>query len=122
MSKLEKRVGQELLGRLERFTEQLDSIQEPSELSKILTVRKVKLNLRPTEFEASDVKEVRRLLGVSQPVFADFIGMSVGAVRDWEQGVTKPTSPVCRIMQEVLCDPDAWRRRIHELADAEPAC
>ena len=42
-----------------------------------------------------DVRKTRKELGVSQPVFADFLGTSPSTVRSWEQGQKVP-SPMAR--------------------------
>ncbi len=92
------------------------------EASTFLTVRKVKLNLSPATFDAEQVKAIRESLQVSQAVFAEFLGVSVGAVRDWEQGINEPIGPVCRIMEEITNDLEAWSRRIRELANVTASC
>ncbi len=120
--KTEKTVGSELVERLERFTKKLESVDSVSDLSTFLTVRKVKLNLSPATFTAEQVKAIRESLQVSQAVFAEFLGVSVGAVRDWEQGINEPIGPVCRIMEEITHDVEAWSRRLRELANVTASC
>ncbi len=115
--KTEKTVGCELVERLERFAKKLETVDSVDDLSTFLTVRKVKLSLRPATFSGEQVKAVRESLQVSQAVFADFLGVSVGAVRDWEQGINEPIGPVRRIMEEIRNDLEGWSRRIRELAN-----
>lgn len=86
-------VGKEVLGRLKRFTEKIQTLNGPSELPKVLTVRKVKLDLKPRAFNATEVKAIRNKLRVSQRVFADFLGVSVSTVQDWEQGASVVQGP-----------------------------
>ena len=109
-------VGKEVLGRLQRFTEQIRTLNGPDELPQVLTVRKVKLDLKPRAFKAAEIKAIRDKLRVSQAVFADFLGVSVSTVRDWEQGASVVQGPACRIMEEMLRDIEAWRNRIHQQA------
>ena len=111
-------VGKEVLGRLKRFTEKIQSLQGPDELPEVLTVRKVKLDLRPRGFKATEIKAIRDKLRVSQGVFADFLGVSVSTVQDWEQGLTVAQGPACRILEEMLRDIESWRDRIHQQAAA----
>lgn len=113
----EKTVGSEMVNRLRRFTETLDSAQGTEDLPKLLTVRKVKLNLRPRSFSASEVKEIRGKLNVSQGVFAEFLGVATATVQDWEQGITTPSGPACRIMDEIALDFEGWSKRIRALAE-----
>ena len=40
--------------------------------------------------EPVDVAAIRKSTGLSQPQFAETFGMSVGALRDWEQGRKAP--------------------------------
>lgn len=40
-----------------------------------------------------DVAEIRRGTGLSQPAFADTIGVSVGTLRNWEQRRRSPEGP-----------------------------
>ncbi len=116
--KNEKTVGSELVDRLGRFTQKLESVDRVSDLPKFLTVRTIKLNLSPATFSGEQIKTVRESLCISQAVFADFLGVSVGAVRDWEQGINEPIGPVCRIVEEITHNLEAWSRRIRELAHA----
>lgn len=111
-----RRVGSELLHRLEKFTKKIETLEGPADLPEVLTVRKVKLDLRPRPFNAAEVRAIRDRLRVSQGVFAEFLGVSTSTVQDWEQGVSPPRGPVCRIMEEMLRDPVQWHRRIRELS------
>jgi DNA-binding transcriptional regulator YiaG len=111
-------VGKEVLGRLKRFTEKIQALNGPGELPDVLTVRQVKLDLRPRSFNAAEVKAIRDKLRVSQGVLADFLGVSVSTVQDWEQGLTVVQGPACRILEEMLRDIEAWRDRIHQQATA----
>ena len=85
----DRTVGSELVQRLERFAKQLESAESLDSLSTFLTVRTVKADLRPVAYTSEEVKSIRESLQISQAVFAEFLGMSLGAVRDWEQGVTE---------------------------------
>lgn len=60
------------------------------------------------------VKRSRRLLRVSQALFAQFIGVSPSSVRSWEQGANRVPGMACRFMDEVNRHPAHWRRRLHE--------
>jgi len=52
----------------------------------VIRRRKVVLNLEPTKYSPALVKETRRKLGMSQVLFAQFLGVSARAVQAWEQG------------------------------------
>ncbi len=81
-------VGKEVVGRLKRFAEKIQTLEGLGDLPDVLTVRKVKLDLKPRAFNASEIKVVREDLRVSQAVFADFLGVSASTVQDWEQGAS----------------------------------
>jgi DNA-binding transcriptional regulator YiaG len=68
----EASVESEILAALSEFTEAL----EKGEVTRRLTCRQIKLNLEPTSYDADSVKQVRKLLGVSQALFAKILGVS----------------------------------------------
>ncbi len=55
-------------------------------VAKRYTVRTVELDLEPSDYSGEDVRGVRELLGLSQALFARFLGVTVNAVRSWENG------------------------------------
>jgi DNA-binding transcriptional regulator YiaG len=57
-----------------------------------LRVTDVKID-PPPEFSKTKIKQIRKNLNLSQPVFAGIMGFSPGAIKSWEQGKTPP--PKC---------------------------
>lgn len=106
-------VGKELVKRLRRFTAAIETTEH---LPDRFTCRTIRLNLQPKGYGGADVKKVRRILGVSQTLFAQFAGVSAAAVRDWEQDIKPPNGAVCRLMDEILHNPAYFQSRIRELA------
>jgi putative transcriptional regulator len=98
----------QVLGSLAEFTEAL----EAGEVEGRLTVRRARIDLEPTAYTAPMVRGVRERLGVSQALFAQFLGCSANTVRAWEQGVNRPHPMACRFMDEIRRDPEYWRRRL----------
>ncbi|KAA0229785.1 helix-turn-helix domain-containing protein [candidate division KSB1 bacterium] len=45
---------------------------------------------RTFKFDQPDVRSIRDHYGLSQPKFADMLGISVSTLRNWEQGRRKP--------------------------------
>lgn len=80
-------------GKLDLRTTEIEIPEEPPQLSK----RKIKI-LR------EDV------LGVSQPLFAQILGVSPAAVKAWEQGNKKPSGTARRLMQLVERDPETLQK------------
>lgn len=110
-------VGDELVSRLGRFVENLETTDDISKLPEVLTVRKVKLNLRPHEFKGRELKSIRERLRVSQAVFAEYLGVSTSTLQDWEQDVSSVSGPTCRLLEEISRDFPLWSRRIRDLAE-----
>ena len=76
-------------------------------LTAAIDFEKGKLDLRTTELHISDVpklskasiKILREQMRVSQPLFAQLLGVSPAAVKAWEQGEKQPTGSAKRLMQ-----------------------
>jgi putative transcriptional regulator len=62
---------------------------------------------RRFEFEAVDIREIRKTLGLSQSEFAQLIGISVGTLRNWEQGRRRPEGPARALLRIAATHPEA---------------
>lgn len=61
--------------------------------------KRVCYNIKPVEhFDSSQIKEIRLSLGMTQSVFALFMGVSNKTVEAWERGTNRPTGPACRLL------------------------
>lgn len=98
---------------LEEFA---NALERGEQIEERFTCRKVVLDLHPTQYDSESVKEVRLLLGMSQALFAQFLGASPSCVRGWEQGQRKPDSMACRFLDEIRKNPQYWRERFAEIA------
>jgi len=58
------------------------------------------LDLVP-EFNAKDIKRIRELAHVSQPVFARYLNTSESTVQKWEAGQKKPSGMALRLLRVV---------------------
>jgi len=54
-----------------------------------------------------DVAAVRARLGLSQPRFAAMLGISVGTLRNWEQGRRRPEGPARVLLRVAERNPEA---------------
>jgi putative transcriptional regulator len=106
-------LGKELATRLSKFVTELEKTDD---LKTRFTVRTVKLKLVPKNYTAQMVRGVRQQLRASQAVFAQFLGVSVSTVQDWEQGNKPPRGSACRLMDEIRTDPSYWNKRLQQLA------
>ena len=61
----------------------------------------------PPRYGSSRVRRLREGLGLSQPVFAKALNVSVGTVRGWEQGARIPDGPSRRLLEVVERHPKA---------------
>ncbi len=104
--------GAEIVGALEGF---LDALRGGGDIAERFTVRTVELNLSPRVYTGDDVKKTRATLGLSQALFARFLGVSVKTVRAWESGDRKLSGMACRFLDEIALSPDHWKERIREL-------
>lgn len=57
-----------------------------------------------------DVKALRAKLKLAQPEFAARYGLSVGTVRDWEQGRTVPDRPAQALLRVIEAEPELVRQ------------
>lgn len=106
-------LGQELVRRLKRFSEDLETTDE---LELRFTCRTIQLKLRTRDYGPDLVKATRRKLGASQVIFAKFLGVAPNTVRDWEQGVKLPRGAACRMMDEIRENPEYWIARLTKMA------
>jgi putative transcriptional regulator len=72
-----------------------------------LTMRQLKEMARPVDHRPVDVASLRKRLGMSQAAFARTFGLSVGAVRDWEQGRCAPDRPAQTLLRVIDRNPKA---------------
>jgi len=65
---------------------------------------------------AVDVAAIRLKMEMSQTEFAAAFGVSVGTVRNWEQGRRSPRGPARVLLNIISREPDAVRRVLEDLA------
>ncbi len=96
-----------------------DALEAGEPIEERFTVRSVSLDLSPRPYAGLDVKSLRKRLKASQAIFAGFLGVSVAAVRAWERDTRPVPRSARRFMDEIVADPDLFRRRMAEsLQDA----
>ena len=70
-------------------------------------VRGERAPARETTIDAVQVKEIRKLTGLSQAKFAQLVDVRLGTLRNWEQGRREPTGPAQALMRVIRHDPQA---------------
>jgi len=104
--------GAKIVAALERFR---DAIESGTPIERRYTVRRVKLDLTPRTFSPDEVKRIRTAMGVSQPIFGQFLGVDVKTVRSWEQGRRAPSGMARRFLEEIQATPEHWRGRLESI-------
>jgi putative transcriptional regulator len=85
----------------ELFDELLESVREGGAI-----LRGEREPSRRFTFEEPDVKDLREKHGLSQPKFAAMMGISVGTLRNWEQGRRKPEGSARVLLRVVERHPE----------------
>ncbi len=86
----------------ELFQELLTSVKQGAAI--------MKGTLQPAqtfEFPETEVRALRERFGLSQDKFAHLVGISVGTLRNWEQGRRKPEGPARVLLQVAAKHPEA---------------
>jgi putative transcriptional regulator len=68
--------------------------------------------VRKVKPRATDAREARLKLGLSQREFAALIGTGVGTVRKWELGTRQPSGPARTLIEVIKIEPKAIRRAL----------
>ena len=64
------------------------------------------LSIAPVEhFEPSDIRSIRKSTGLTQVLFAKYMGVSVKTVEAWESGRNHPEGAACRMLALTRVDP-----------------
>jgi len=84
------------------FDELLESVREGGAI-----LRGELTASREFRMEDPDVRSLRERYGLSQPKFAALLGISVGTLRNWEQGRRRPEGSARVLLRIVAKHPDA---------------
>ena len=57
-----------------------------------------------THFDASEIKRIRISAGMTQVLFAEFLGVSVKTVEAWEAGTNHPSGAASRLLSMIEQD------------------
>ena len=57
------------------------------------------------EFTASEIKDIRKKAGMTQVLFAKYLGVSLKTVEAWEAGRNQPSGAACRMLSLTKRDP-----------------
>lgn len=68
---------------------------------------------RVTKLDVPDIKLIRKKLRVTQEEFAHMIGVSVGTLRNWEQGRREPEGPAKALLTVAKAKPEVLLEVLH---------
>ena len=80
------------------LTEAVEDVKEKKLPRRIVTVFPVK------EYQAEEVKAIRNRTGLSQKLFAGYMGVSDKTVEAWESGKNHPSGAASRILSMMEMD------------------
>ncbi len=92
----------------ELFDELLESVREAKAI-----MHGEKQPSRVFVYDEPDVKTIRRRFKLSQPKFAGLLGISVGTLRNWEQGRRQPEGAARVLLVVAAKHPEAVLDAIH---------
>lgn len=71
-----------------------------------LNAKTTKLSVAPIgRFEPHEIRQIRVNTGLTQAVFAKYMGVSVKTVEAWESGRNHPEGAACRLLSLTKKDP-----------------
>ena len=83
------------------FDDLKEGLQEAIDFEKgIGTAKTATFVIEPVKkYSNNDIKRVRKEAGMTQTVFANYLGVSKKTVEAWELGRTHPTGPANRLLE-----------------------
>ena len=76
-----------------------EAILDAKSGNKILNSETVSIEIEPlVEYSADTIKDIRKRTGLTQALFAKWIGVSTRTVEAWESGRNKPSGPSSRLL------------------------
>ena len=76
-----------------------EAILDAKSGNKILYSETVSIEIEPlVEYSADTIKDIRKRTGLTQALFAKWIGVSTRTVEAWEAGRNKPSGPSSRLL------------------------
>ena len=84
----------------EFFDELMTGLNEAVEIERgTLKGRKTVYEIQPVKkYDGSQIKQIRASVGMTQALFADYMGVSAKTVEAWEKGTNRPTGTACRLI------------------------
>lgn len=75
-------------------------------------LNKLGVEIPTVSLSASEIQHIRKTLNVSQAVFAKLLNVSLSSVRQWEQGIRKPSGSTMILLELLQREPKLLDYRI----------
>ena len=75
-------------------------------------LKKMGVEVKPVSLSAEEISRIRETLNVSQSVFAKLLNVSLSSVRQWEQGLRKPSGSTMILLELLQKEPHLLDYRI----------
>jgi len=76
-----------------------EAIVDAKSGNKILKSKTISIEIEPlVDYSADTIKDIRRRTGLTQSLFAKWLGVSTRTVEAWEAGRNKPSGPSSRLL------------------------
>ena len=76
-----------------------EAIVDAKSGNKILKSETISIAIEPlVDYSADTIKDIRRRTGLTQSLFAKWLGVSTRTVEAWEAGRNKPSGPSSRLL------------------------
>jgi len=106
------RVADEIIAGMRELQRMMDDAKTPEQ---VFTVKTIEIP-DPRIYRATEVRELRDSLRVSQAVFAHLLGVSLVLVKSWERGSREPGLMARRLLDTIRADPARWLNSVQEMA------
>ena len=74
-------------------------------------LKRHKVSIEPVkQYNSAEIKRIRQSTGMSQKVFAGYMGVSDKTVEAWESGTNHPSGAASRLLNMMEMDKDLTRR------------
>ena len=74
------------------------------------------------EYTRTQIKKIRNATGMTQSVFAEYMGVSPKTVEAWERGTNHPTGSACRLLSILESGELEELSFVRKIDDREDAC
>jgi len=75
-------------------------------------LKSLNVDIPEVKLDADDIKKIRNQIHLSQAVFAKLLNVSISSIRQWEQGVKKPSGSTQVLLELLYKKPDVLNYRI----------